>query len=79
MQISVRFSLIFVVALEKRGCLQGITEHEMNAVAKIYHSIPIVELISFSLVSHGFVLFFFFFPLLVLYVFALFRRNVFGW
>ena len=54
------------------------TKHEMQAVAKMYHSIPVVELILFSLVSDGFVLFFFFFPLLVLYVFALFPRNVYG-
>ena len=59
------------MALEKRGCLQCITKHEMQALVKIYHSIPHVELISFSLVSDAFVLLFFFFSLLVFYVFRI--------
>ena len=45
----------------------------MHTVAKINQFIPRVELISFSLVSNGFFLLFFFFPLVALHVFTLFR------
>ena len=50
----------------------------MQALEKIYHPIPHVELISCSLVSDGFVLLFFFFALLALHVFTLFHRDVYG-
>ena len=50
----------------------------MQALEKIYHPIPHVELISCSLVSDGFVLLSFFFALLALHVFTLFHRDVYG-